>query len=166
MGKNQSSLDLTEKGIFAAGCFWSKEYFFRQLPGVISTQVGYTGGQTTSPTYQTVLTKTTGHAEAVEVTFDPSVISFEQLTKYFFEIHNPSIDRSEKGGQYRSAVFFRNEHQLKIAQDLIKQLEQKGISVATTLESASTFWPAEERHQQYCETRNLTPQITRTVRFT
>jgi len=93
------------------------------------------------------------------------VISFEQLTKYFFEIHNPSIDRREKGGQYRSAIFFRDEHQYKIAQELIEQLAQKGIQVATTLEPTSTFWPAEERHQQYCETRNLTPQIIQTTRF-
>jgi methionine-S-sulfoxide reductase len=165
MGKNQSTVDLSDKGIFAAGCFWSKEFFFSQLPGVISTQVGYTGGHTTSPTYQTVLTKKTSHAEAVEVTFDPTVISFEQLTKYFFEIHNPTIDRREKGGQYRSAIFFRDEGQFKIAQKLMDQLAQKGIQVATTLEPASTFWPAEERHQQYCETRNLTPQSTRTARF-
>ena len=165
MGKNQPAVGLTDIGIFAAGCFWSKEYFFSQMPGVISTQVGYTGGHTTSPTYQTVLTKTTGHAEAVEVTFDPTLISFEQLTKYFFEIHNLAIDRREKGGQYRSAIFFRDEHQHKIAQALIEQLAQKGIQVATTLEPASTFWPAEERHQQYCETRNLTPQSNRTARF-
>jgi methionine-S-sulfoxide reductase len=165
MGKNQSSTDLTEKAIFAAGCFWSKQYFFSQLPGVIATQTGYTGGSKTQPSYHDVLSKTTGHAEAVEVIFDPERIGFEQLTKFFFEIHDPTIDRRDKGGQYRSAIFFLNEKQQAIAQLLIDRLAQNGILATTTLELAQIFWPAEERHQQYCELRNLKPHNAYKARF-
>lgn len=151
--------------IFAAGCFWSKEFAFNKQPGVLATRVGYTGGHTERPSYKTVCSKLTGHAEAVEVTFDPEQTDFSTLAKYFFEIHNPSIDRRDKGGQYRSAIFYTGEGQLEIAQDLIRELEHKGIEVYTQLEPAGTFWPAEARHQKYCDTRGLEPTDRYTKRF-
>lgn len=155
----------TEKAIFASGCFWSKEYFFAHAPGVVATRVGYTGGHTENPTYRQVLTKTTGHAEAVEVTFDPAQTSFETLAKLFFEIHDPTVDRTAKGGQYRSAIFYQNAEQQFIAEKLIAELTGKGFQVATTLEPANVFWQAEDRHQKYCDTRGMTPGSKRVVRF-
>ncbi|MBK7869853.1 MAG: peptide-methionine (S)-S-oxide reductase MsrA [Saprospiraceae bacterium] len=143
--------------MFAAGCFWSKEYFFNQAPGVIATRVGYTGGHTEHPTYNQVLTKTTGHAEAVEITFDPKQTSFEELIKLFFEIHDPTIDRTDKGGQYRSAIFYQNQEQQAIAENLIAALREKGFDIATTLEPAGIFWQAEDRHQKYCDTHGIKP---------
>jgi peptide methionine sulfoxide reductase msrA/msrB len=150
---------MTEQAIFASGCFWSKEYFFERATGVVATRVGYTGGHTEHPTYKAVLTKTTGHAEAVEVMFDPTQTSFEALAKLFFEIHDPTIDRRGKGGQYRSAIFYTNEAQKAIAEQLINDLQSKGFKVVTTLEPASTFWQAEDRHQKYCDTRNIIPNL-------
>lgn len=151
--------------IFAAGCFWSKEFLFAQLPGVRHTRVGYTGGHTENPTYKSVLTKTTGHAEAVEVTFDPTQTSFEALAQFFFEIHDPTIDRTGKGGQYRSAIFYKNESQKTIAIALISALKVNGYDVVTQLEPAGVFWQAEDRHQQYCEIRGMTPKEHRVARF-
>ncbi|MCB0633091.1 MAG: peptide-methionine (S)-S-oxide reductase MsrA [Lewinella sp.] len=151
--------------MFAAGCFWSKEYAFNRRPGVLSTRVGYIGGHTENPTYKEVCSKISGHAEAVEVTFDPDQTDFETLAKYFFEIHDPSIDRRAKGGQYRSAIFYTNDKQLQIAEELIAALRQKGIDVATSLEPATTFWSAEARHQKYCDTRGLEPTDRYTRRF-
>lgn len=151
--------------IFAAGCFWSKEYAFRRRPGVIATRVGYTGGHTEAPTYQQVCQKNTGHAEAVEVTYDTEQTSFEALARYFFEIHDPTIDRRTRGGQYRSAIFYQNEEQRKTAEKLMDILRKKGIEPATELVAATTFWPAEARHQQYCDTRGLQPTDRYTRRF-
>lgn len=158
-------MPFVENAIFAAGCFWSKEYLFAHTPGVISTRVGFTGGHTQHPNYQQVLTKTTGHAEAVEVTFDPNLTSFEVLAKLFFEIHDPTIDRTSKGGQYRSAIFYMSENQRVISEKLITALQSKGYNIATKIEPASTFWQAEDRHQQYCEVRGMTPQANRVERF-
>lgn len=155
----------TERAIFAAGCFWSKEYFFAQVPGVIATRVGYTGGHTAQPTYRQVLTKTTGHAEAVEVTFDPAKISFEALVQYFFEIHDATIDRTNKGGQYRSAIFYLDENQKVLAEKVMAALQDKDYNTVTTLEPAGTFWQAEDRHQKYCDTRGITPKKYRVERF-
>lgn len=132
---------------------------------MLATRVGYTGGHTDNPTYQEVCSKISGHAEAVEITFDPEVTDFETLAKYFFEIHDPSIDRRAKGGQYRSAIFYTDEEQLRIAKVLVEQLEEKGIKVATSLEQANTFWPAEARHQKYCDTKGLEPTDRYTKRF-
>jgi peptide methionine sulfoxide reductase msrA/msrB len=153
------------KAIFACGCFWSKEYFFSRLPGIMHTRVGFTGGHTTQPTYHEVCGKQTGHAEAVEVTFDPQEISFERLARFFFEIHDPTVDRSDKGGQYRSAIFYQNQEQYDIAHALIQQLQQLGYSVATTLEAATEFWEAEARHQQYCDVRGQKPRLHQVKRF-
>lgn len=132
---------------------------------MLATRVGYTGGHTENPTYKEVCSKISGHAEAVEVTFDPEKTDFETLAKYFFEIHDPSIDRQAKGGQYRSAIFYTGEEQLHIARALINELEQNGIKVATSLEPATTFWPAEARHQKYCDTKGLEPTDRYTRRF-
>ncbi len=156
---------MTQTAVFASGCFWSKEYIFQRTPGVVATRVGYTGGHVAYPTYKDVCSKTTGHAEAVEITYDPSQISFEDLAKVFFETHDPTIDRRDKGGQYRSAIFYQNEAQLEVAQQLMAQLEERGMNIVTTLESAGTFWQAEERHQQYCDTHQMTPRVKRKKRF-
>ena len=150
---------------FACGCFWSKEYFFRQVPGVINTRVGYTGGHLSHPTYHQVCTKTTGHAEAVEVSFDPKVVSYDALVRFFFELHDPTIDRRDKGGQYRSAIFVHSKTQRETAAALREKLIGNGYDVKTEIEPAGPFWEAEERHQQYCETRGIEPKSFRKVRW-
>jgi len=156
----------TEKAIFACGCFWSKEFLLSQQAGVLATQVGYTGGHVSHPTYKQVCSKSTGHAEAVEVTFDPQLTSFEQLARFFFEIHDPTVDRSGNGGQYRSAIFYQNERQKQTAEKLVQLLEANGYAVKTQLEKADTFWKAEDRHQKYCEVRGFSPNDYRKNRFT
>ncbi len=141
-----------EKAVFAGGCFWGVEYLFQKLPGVVSTSVGYTGGTTENPTYEQVCSNATGHAEAILVTYDPKIISYRELAKYFFEIHDPTqVDRQgpDVGKQYRSAIFYFNDIQKEIAEDLINQLTHKGYKVATVVEKFGTFWKAEEYHQDY-----------------
>lgn len=165
MGTGTSGAKKNAVAIFAAGCFWSKEYAFSRQPGVIATRVGYTGGFAENPSYREVCSKLTGHAEAVEVTYDPEKTDFQTLARFFFEIHNPSIDRRDKGGQYRSAIFYADEEQLAIAQDLIRQLEDRGIEVFTQLEPAGEFWTAEARHQKFCDTRGMEPTDRYTKRF-
>jgi len=140
---------------FAAGCFWGVEEAFYDEPGVISTRVGYTGGATDAPTYQQVCNGTTGHAEAVEVVFDPSVISYEQLLKIFWQAHDPTqLNRQgpDVGSQYRSAVFFHSEQQCQLAEASRDALDHSGRyqrSVVTEIVPAATFWQAEEYHQKY-----------------
>ena len=141
-----------EKAYFACGCFWGVEYYFQQMDGVTSTQVGYIGGLTENPGYEEVCSKKTGHAEAVEVIFDNTKIDFEEITKLFFEIHDPSqINRQgpDIGNQYRSEIFYTSEKQKDISQNLINSLKEKGYEVATKLTKATTFWAAEEYHQKY-----------------
>jgi peptide methionine sulfoxide reductase msrA/msrB len=121
---------------------------------VLSTTVGYTGGKTAHPTYEQVCTGRTGHAEAIEVEFDPSVVGYEALAKLFFEIHDPTqVDRQgpDVGEQYRSAVFYQNDEQKKIAEALIEQLKTRGYEVVTSVEKGGEFWPAELYHQDYYE---------------
>jgi len=142
----------TERAIFAAGCFWGVEYYFKKTKGILSTSVGYTGGQTENPDYQEVCYLDTGHVEAVEVIFDPTVTSYEELAKLFFEIHDPTqINRQgpDIGEQYRSEIFYLNHNQKIVAEKLIKRLEDKGVKIATQVTEAATFWPAEEVHQDY-----------------
>jgi len=142
----------TEKAVFASGCFWGTEYYFQKVPGVISTTVGYTGGHVDNPTYKQVCTDNTSHAEAVEVIYDPSRTTYEQLAKLFFEAHDfTQLNRQgpDVGTQYRSAIFYLNEKQKVIAAKIVDALKQKGHDVKTEIAQAGKFWPAEEYHQDY-----------------
>lgn len=142
----------TQKAIFAAGCFWGVEYYFKTAPGVLRTRVGYTGGITVNPTYKEVCSNTTGHAEAIEVIFDPEKTNFEELCKLFFEIHDPTqLNRQgpDVGEQYRSAVFYLNQEQKQTTEKLILILKEKGLNVVTQVVPAAPFYEAEEKHQDY-----------------
>jgi len=140
---------------FAAGCFWGVEETFRRTEGVVETQVGYIGGQTESPDYKSVCSGNTGHAEAVEVTFDPARVTFEQLLDVFWKCHNPTqLNRQgpDFGTQYRTAIFTHDDEQLQSATESKQRLDesgQLGQPVATEIVSASIFHRAEEYHQQY-----------------
>ena len=150
----------TEKAIFASGCFWGTEFYFRREEGVLTTQVGYIGGSVPDPSYREVCGGKTGHAEAVEVTYDPTRTSYEKLARLFFETHDPThVNRQgpDVGEQYRSAVFYLNDDQKKTAENLIGQLKEKGYKVATEVTEASTFWPAEDYHQKYYEKNGQSP---------
>ena len=141
-----------ERAIFAGGCFWGVEYYFEQTSGVLAATAGYTGGRGEKPTYEQVSTGATGHAEAVEVLFDPARVSYEPLARLYFEIHDPTqVNRQgpDVGTQYRSAIFYLSEEQKRTAQALIAQLRARGYKVATEVVPASTFWPAERMHQDY-----------------
>ena len=149
-----------KRAIFAGGCFWGLEHYFKDEKGVISTRVGYIGGNKDNPTYKEVCNGGTGHAEAIEVTYNPSQTTYEDLAKLFFEIHDPEqIDRQgpDIGKQYRSAIFYLDEEQKKISQKLIKILEDKGYKVATSLEKAGTFYQAEDYHQNYYQNTGKQP---------
>jgi len=142
----------TEEAIFAAGCFWGVEYYFKKLPGVLKTEVGYSGGQKKNPTYEEVCSGTTGNYEAIRVVYDPSKISYEELTKYFFEIHDPTQTNGQGpdiGAQYLSVIFYYDEVQRKIAQSLVNELENAGYKIATKIAPVSIFWRAENYHQDY-----------------
>jgi peptide methionine sulfoxide reductase msrA/msrB len=141
-----------QKAYFAGGCFWGVDYWLRTLPGVISVTSGFMGGTTKNPTYEQVCTGETGHAETVEVVFDPSKTTYENIAKLFFEIHDPT-QRNRQGPdvgfQYRSAIFYADPGQKQIADRLIEQLRKKGLNVVTSVEQAKEFWPAEDYHQNY-----------------
>lgn len=142
----------TGRAIFAGGCFWGVEHFFNEAEGVISNEVGYTGGHKNNPTYEEVCSDKTGHAEAIEVIFDKSKTSFEELAKLFFEIHDPTqVNRQgpDIGSQYRSAVFYLDDEQKEISEKLIDMLRKKGYDVATEVTKAGAFWRAEKYHQDY-----------------
>ncbi len=145
----------TELAILAAGCFWGVEHIFRDIPGVIDTTVGYTGGTKKFPTYEEVCTGKTGHAEAIEIEFDPQLVSYEDLLKVFFRMHDPTTlnrQHNDIGPQYRSAIFYESEIQKSAAQTLIATLNRNGTfpkPVVTEVTEVSTFYPAEKEHQDY-----------------
>lgn len=149
----------TETATFGAGCFWGVEETFRCTPGVTDTEVGYAGGHTESPTYEQVCTHTTGHAEVVQVQFDPEQVSYEELLRVFFEAHDPTqVDRQgpDVGDQYRSVIFYHSEEQKQAAEKLKAELGESGRyrrPIATQIEQAPTFWPAEDYHQEYLRKR-------------
>ncbi len=150
----------TETAIFASGCFWGTEYWMQKQKGVISTEVGYIGGHVRNPTYEQVCSKTTGHAEAVKVVFNPEEVSYETLAKIFFETHDPTqVDGQgpDIGNQYRSEIFYTNDNQKLISEKLIKILEKDDLKVATKLTEAPKFWKAENYHQDYYEHKGTKP---------
>jgi peptide-methionine (S)-S-oxide reductase len=148
---------------FAAGCFWGIEAAFRRVPGVTATAVGYTGGTTAEPTYRQVCSDTTGHAEAVQVTYDPGKVSYEQLLELFWQIHDPTqVNRQgpDFGSQYRTAIFFHDAEQEAAARASKERLTASGRyrrPIATEIVPAATFWRAEDYHQQYFEKRGMAP---------
>jgi len=146
-----------EKATFGAGCFWHVEEAFRNLKGVLSTRVGYMGGTLKDPTYEDVCTDKTGHAEVVEVTFDPKTISYEDLLNLFWDIHDPTTKNRQGpdiGTQYRSVIFSHTPEQKTIAEQSKNDLERSGKykkKIVTEITKAPVFYPAEEYHQQYLE---------------
>jgi peptide-methionine (S)-S-oxide reductase len=153
--------DKTEKALFAAGCFWGVEAAFRRVDGVVATTVGYSGGATQSPTYEQVCSGRTGHAEAVEVIYDPSRVTYDELLEVFWESHDPTtLNRQgpDVGEQYRSAIFFLNPRQETAARESKEALNAASRfkrPIVTEITAASTFWPAEDYHQQYFEKRGI-----------
>lgn len=144
-----------KKAVFAGGCFWCIETIFNDLKGVDKVVSGYSGGKTKNPTYEQVCSGNTGHAEVVEITYDPSVISFEKLAEIFFHIHNPTtLNRqgADVGTQYRSAIFYMNDEQKKTAEDVIVKIQDSGLwddKIVTEVTMFDEFYPAEDYHQDY-----------------
>lgn len=150
-----------EKATFGAGCFWGVEAAFRKVKGVVSTAVGYMGGSLENPTYKDVCTDKTGHAEVVQVEFDPEVVSYKELLNLFWEIHDPTqLNRQgpDFGTQYRSVIFYHNEEQRKLAISSKGEIKKSGIfkgEVVTEITAAPTFYRAEEYHQRYHEKHGI-----------
>jgi peptide methionine sulfoxide reductase msrA/msrB len=142
----------TEEAIFAAGCFWGVEHYFKKLPGVLKTEVGYCGGRTLSPTYDTICAGDSGHYEAIRVVYDPAKLDYATVAKYFFEIHDPTQTNGQgpdHGEQYLSVAFYYDETQKKILQQLMNELKNLGYVLATKILPVSIFWRAETYHQDY-----------------
>ena len=151
-----------EKATFGAGCFWGVEVAFANIEGVTATAVGYEGGKTHAPTYKDVCTDSTGHAEVVELEFDPTRVTYGQILDAFFALHDPTqLNRQgpDWGTQYRSAIFYHSEEQMAAAEAKIAELNASGRlapkKIATKIEPAQTFWRAEDYHQRYLEKRGL-----------
>jgi peptide-methionine (S)-S-oxide reductase len=146
-------MSTTQRAILAGGCFWGMQDLIRRLPGVVSTRVGYTGGEVPNATYKNHGT----HAEAIEITFDPTKTSFRQLLEFFFQIHDPTTfnrQGNDRGTSYRSAIFYNDDEQKRIAEETIRDVEASGIwpgKVVTELAPAGAFWEAEPEHQDYLE---------------
>lgn len=146
-----------ERATFAMGCFWGVQVLFKKVPGVLKTTVGYTGGHLANPSYEQVCTGTTGHAEAIEIEFDPSEVSYQALLDIFFEHHDPTTPNRQGpdiGEQYRSAIFYHSEEQKKAAEDTRDRLERNhrfANPIVTEIAPAGVFYPAEEYHQDYAE---------------
>jgi peptide methionine sulfoxide reductase msrA/msrB len=146
-----------QRAYFACGCFWGVQYFFDKFQGVVKTRVGFMGGESVYPTYQELINHNTGHFEVIEVLFDGMKVSYEELAKLFFEIHNPSQEDGQGpdiGPQYRSCIFFMTLEQKHIAQTLMEKLKKNNVNIVTLLKPASNFYPADEYHQHYYE-KNL-----------
>ncbi len=146
-----------QKAILAGGCFWGMEELFKTQTGVVGTRVGYTGGKIPNPTYKIVSTGITNHAESLEITFDPTKTNYEKLLKFFFTIHDPTTENRQQndvGSQYRSAIFYLNDEQKKIAEVVIVQANKSGVfkkPVVTKIEKAGEFYEAEPEHQDYLD---------------
>jgi len=147
----------TESAILAGGCFWGMQDLIRKLPGVVRTRVGYTGGTLANPTYKDVKTGTTGHAEAIEIVFDPAIVSYRQMLEFFFQIHDPTTaDRqgNDIGSQYRSAIFVLGPEQKRVAHEVKAEVDASGLwpgRVVTAIVPAGPFYEAEDFHQDYLE---------------
>jgi peptide-methionine (S)-S-oxide reductase len=139
----------------AAGCFWGTEEFFRKVPGVLETRVGYTGGQQKNPTYEDTNTGTSGHAESLELKFNPAKVSYAELLTLFFKMHDPTTANrqgNDRGSQYRSAIFFHDDKQKEVALELMRKIEKSGAwrgKLTTQVAPAGVFYPAEDYHQHY-----------------
>lgn len=157
----QDTQSTPAKATFGAGCFWGVEDTFRQIPGVLDVMVGYTGGSVPNPTYEVVCNGTTGHAEAVEITYDPEVVTYEALLKVFWENHNPTTRNQQGpdfGSQYRSVIFYHTPEQKVAAEQALLELEKSGKwknPVVTDIVPAKEFYKAEDYHQQYLKKNGL-----------
>ncbi|MEO0095816.1 MAG: peptide-methionine (S)-S-oxide reductase MsrA [candidate division WOR-3 bacterium] len=151
---------ILKKAYFAGGCFWGVEYYFDKKEGVISAVSGYMGGSLENPSYQDVKTGKTGHYETVEVTYDPQKVSYEELAKLFFEIHDPTQPDGQGpdiGEQYKSVIFYNDEEEKRVAERLIEILKSKGYDVVTKILPVSKFYKAEDYHQDYYERKGQQP---------
>lgn len=142
-----------QTAVFAAGCFWGIQYYFDQIPGVVVSDVGYTGGTTENPTYEEVCTHTTGHAEAVRIAFDPKIVSYATLVRHFFRVHDPTqLNRQgpDEGDNYRSAIFYSDESQKDIAERVKDEVQENTDKpIVTQIVPLATFYVAEREHQKY-----------------
>lgn len=160
IGHNNKSVDM-EKATFGAGCFWGVEDIFMQVEGVSETNVGYLGGHLKDPTYKEICRTNTGHAEVVEILFDPKIVTYNQLLEIFWKMHNPTtLNRQgpDVGAQYRSAIFYHSDEQKLIAQTSKNKLGKSkrfNVPVVTEITKSSTFYKAEEYHQEYLKKNGL-----------
>lgn len=159
-GISMNKKDNTAKAYFAGGCFWGVEYLFEHKDGVISATSGYMGGSLDNPTYNDISHGDSGHIEAVKIEYDPAIVSYEELTKFFFEIHDPTQENRQGpdiGNQYASAIFYGNEEEKIIIYKLIDILKSKGYKIVTKVIEETTFWDAEDYHQNYYDKKKSQP---------
>lgn len=166
---NDTKVQNSEEAIYAGGCFWGVESLLTEVPGVIYTEVGYSGGHLDNPSYDAVCRGDSGHIEAIRIIFNPDIIDYATLTKAFLEIHDPTQADGQGpdiGSQYASAIFYYNDQQRETATTLLKKLKDKGFNIVTQLRPVSVFWPAEDYHQNYYQKNNQAPYChTRVKRF-